>query len=114
VACWRFMLDHYYHWYPPKEECVPEFVRDFRQGHQLLRVRPMLRDAPVLTGLWGGLRLRDPLVPITGHSIPEVKYGRWHMLDADARGCTARPTAGLPRWRNSPATPAAHRHQGEV
>jgi hypothetical protein len=87
VACWRFMLDHYYHWYPPKEECVPEFVRDFAKAVNSYGFGPCFVNAPVLTDLWEACGFETRSYTITGHSIPEVKYGgAWHMLDADARG----------------------------
>ncbi|HOX07764.1 MAG TPA: hypothetical protein PK280_15295 [Planctomycetota bacterium] len=87
VACWRFMLDHYYHWYPPKEECVPEYVRDFAKAINSYGFGPCFVNAPVLTDLWEAAGFETRSYTITGHSIPEVKYGgAWHMLDADARG----------------------------
>ncbi len=87
VACWRFMLDHYYHWYPPKEECVPEYVRDFAKAINSYGFGPCFVNAPVLTDLWEACGFETRSYTITGHSIPEVKYGgAWHMLDADARG----------------------------
>jgi hypothetical protein len=81
------MLDHYYHWYPPKEECVPEFVRDFAKAVNSYGFGPCFVNAPVLTDLWEACGFETRSYTITGHSIPEVKYGgAWHMLDADARG----------------------------
>ena len=69
VACWRFMLDHYYHWYPPKEECVPEFVRDFANAINSYGFGPCFVNAPVLTDLWEAAGLETRSWTITGHSI---------------------------------------------
>lgn len=86
VACWRFMLDHFYHWYPPYEDTSPEPVRDFAKAMNSYGFGPCFANAPVLTDLWEAAGLRTRSWTITGHSIPEVFYGgAWHMLDADAR-----------------------------
>lgn len=86
VACWKFMLGHFYHWYPPKEENVPEQVRDFAKAINSYGFGPCFLNAPVLSALWEAAGLETRSWTITGHSIPEVKYGgAWHMLDGDAR-----------------------------
>lgn len=86
VACWAFMLDHYYHWYPPREENVPTDVRDFAKAVNSYGFGPCFVNAPVLSALWVAAGFETRCWTITGHSIPEVNYGgAWHMLDADAR-----------------------------
>jgi len=86
IACWRFMLDHFYHWYPPREPDVGKDVRDFAKMINSYGFAPCFVNAPVLTALWEAAGFETRSWTITGHSIPEVKYGgAWHMLDADAR-----------------------------
>jgi len=86
VACWTFMLDHYYHWYPPREDNVPTDVRDFAKAINSYGFGPCFVNAPVLSALWVAAGLETRCWTITGHSIPEVRYGgAWHMLDGDAR-----------------------------
>jgi hypothetical protein len=86
VACWRFMLGHYYHWYPPYEDNAFEPVRDFAKAVNSYGYGPCFVNAPVLTALWEAAGFKTRSWTITGHSIPEVFYGgAWHMLDADAR-----------------------------
>ena len=86
VACWRFMLDHFYHWTPPREPDTSPDVRDFAKAINTYGYGPCFVAAPVLSALWEAAGLETRSWTITGHSIPEVKYGgAWHMLDADAR-----------------------------
>ncbi|MCX7591452.1 MAG: hypothetical protein N2255_07475 [Kiritimatiellae bacterium] len=86
VACWRFMLDHYYHWYPPREDDVYQDVRDFAKNLNSYGFGPCFVNAPVLTALWEAAGYETRCWTINGHTIPEVRYGgAWHMLDADAR-----------------------------
>ncbi|MDD4891097.1 MAG: hypothetical protein PHU85_14340, partial [Phycisphaerae bacterium] len=86
IACWKFMLDHFYHWFPPNEECEGEPVRDFAKAINSYGFSPCFGNAPVLTDLWEACGFKTRSWTITGHSIPEVFYGdAWHMLDADAR-----------------------------
>ena len=85
-ACWRFMLGHFYHWYPPYEDNAYEPVRDFAKAVNSYGYGPCFTNAPVLTDLWVAAGFETRSWTITGHSIPEVFYdGAWHMLDADAR-----------------------------
>jgi len=86
IACWRFMLDHFYHWFPPVEDNSAEPVRDFAKAINSYGYSPCFGNAPVLTDLWEACGFKTRSWTITGHSIPEVFYGNaWHMLDADAR-----------------------------
>jgi hypothetical protein len=86
IACWRFMLDHYYHWFPPREAGSSEPVRDFAKAINSYGYGPCFLNAPVLTALWEAAGLKTRGYTITGHAVPEVFYdGAWHMLDADAR-----------------------------
>ncbi|MFW6158677.1 MAG: hypothetical protein ACOC8E_04900 [Planctomycetota bacterium] len=85
-ACWRFMLDHFYHWWPPKEKDAGGDVRDFAKAINSYGFGPCFVNAPVLTALWEAAGYETRSYTVTGHSIPEVKYGgEWHMLDGDAR-----------------------------
>jgi len=87
VACWKFMLDHFYHWTPVRE---PDSTKDTWDVAKLINsygYGPCFVNAPVLSGLWTACGFETRCWTITGHSIPEVKYGgAWHMLDGDARG----------------------------
>ena len=86
IACWKFMLDHFYHWFPPYEDTSSEPVRDFAKAINSYGFSPCFGNAPVLTDLWEAAGFKTHSWTITGHSIPEVFYGgAWHMLDADAR-----------------------------
>lgn len=86
IACWRFMIDHYYHWFPPYEESSPEPVRDLAKAINSYGFGPCFQNAPVLTALWEAAGFKTRGWTITGHAIPEVFYdGAWHMLDADAQ-----------------------------
>ncbi len=86
IACWQFMLDHFYHWFPPQEDSSPEPVRDFAKAINSYGFSPCFGNAPVLTDLWEAAGFKTRSWTITGHAIPEVFYdGAWHMLDADAR-----------------------------
>jgi hypothetical protein len=86
IACWKFMLDHYYHWTPAKEIDVSGDVRDFAKAINSYGYGPCFQNAPVLTALWEACGFRTRCWTITGHTIPEVEYGgAWHLLDADAR-----------------------------
>ena len=92
IACWRFMLDHHYHWYPPKEEDAYQDVRDFAKSVNSYGFGPCFVNAPVLTALWEAAGYETRCWTINGHTIPEVKYGgAWHMLDADARAWHRKP-----------------------
>ncbi|MFO7899007.1 MAG: hypothetical protein R6V58_08100 [Planctomycetota bacterium] len=85
-ACWRFMLDHFYHWWPAKEKDAGGDVRDFAKALNSYGFGPCFVNAPVLTALWEAAGYETRSYTVTGHSIPEVKYGGgWHMLDGDAR-----------------------------
>lgn len=86
LACWRFMLDHFYHWHPPQEESVPGEVRDFAKAVNSYGYGPCFVNTPVLAALWQSAGLESRAWRLGGHTVPEVRYGgRWHMLDADAR-----------------------------
>jgi hypothetical protein len=86
LACWQFMLDHYYHWYPPREPDTGGDVRDFAKALNSYGFGPCFQNAPVLTALWEAAGFETRGYTVTGHAIPEVKYGgAWHMIDADAR-----------------------------
>ncbi len=92
VACWRFMLDHYYHWYPPREPDTGGDVRDFAKAVNSYGFGPCFQNAPVLTALWEAVGYKTRSYTVTGHSIPEVEYGgAWHMIDADARAWHRKP-----------------------
>ncbi|MHC4917178.1 MAG: hypothetical protein ACYTGB_16990, partial [Planctomycetota bacterium] len=87
VACWKFMLGHYYHWTPAKEIDVSTDVRDFAKAINTYGYGPCFQNSPVLTALWEACGFETRCWTVTGHAIAEVKYGgKWHMLDADARG----------------------------
>lgn len=87
VACWKFMLEHFYHWTPVREPDTAGDVRDFAKSINSYGYGPCFQAAPVLTALWEALGYETRNWTITGHAIPEVKYGgKWHMIDADARG----------------------------
>ncbi len=87
LACWRFMLDHYYHWWPPDEADGGGNVRDFAKAINSYGFGPCFVAAPVQTALWDAAGLRTRCWTITGHTIPEVFYGgAWHLIDPDARG----------------------------
>lgn len=86
VACWKFMLDHFYHWTPPREPDTGGDVRDFAKAINSYGYGPCFVTAPVLSALWEAAGYQTRSWTITGHSIPELSYGgTWHMLDADAR-----------------------------
>jgi hypothetical protein len=96
VACWRFMLDHYYHWNAPKEPEVFQEVRDFAKEINSYGFGPCYVNAPVVTALWEACGFETRCWTITGHTIPEVKYGgAWHLLDADARGWHRKADGGI-------------------
>jgi hypothetical protein len=86
IACWQFMLNHFYHWFPPIEDTSTEPVRDFAKAINSYGFSPCFGNAPVLTDLWEAAGFKTRSWTISGHSIPEVFYGNaWHMIDADAR-----------------------------
>jgi hypothetical protein len=86
VACWRFMLDHFYHWYNFKSPDSFTDERDFARMINSYGYGPCFVVAPVQTALWEAAGLRTRCWTITGHTIPEVYYGgAWHLLDPDAR-----------------------------
>jgi len=86
IACWRFMLDHYYHWTPSNEPDVPKNVRDFTKAINSYGYGPCFQSAPVMSALWEACGFSTRNWTISGHSIAEVKYGgAWHMLDADTQ-----------------------------
>ena len=86
IACWQFMLNHFYHWFPPVEDTSSEPVRDFAKAINSYGFSPCFGNAPVLTDLWDAAGFKTRSWTITGHSIPEVFYGgAWHMLGGDAR-----------------------------
>ena len=86
IACWRFMLDHFYHFYPPREPDTAGDSRDFQKAINSYGFGPCFYNAPVLTALWDAAGFKHRSWTVTGHSIPEVFYDdAWHMIDADAR-----------------------------
>ncbi|MCG3179071.1 MAG: hypothetical protein BIFFINMI_01402 [Phycisphaerae bacterium] len=86
-ACWEFMLDHFYHWWPPDEADAGGNVRDFAKAINSYGFGPCFVCAPVETDLWAAAGYKTRCWTITGHTIPEIFYGdAWHMLDADGRG----------------------------
>ncbi len=87
LACWRFMLDHFYHWHPPQEDSVPGEVHDFAKAMNSYGYGPCFVNTPVLCALWESAGFESRAWRLSGHTVPEVRYnGAWHMLDADARG----------------------------
>jgi hypothetical protein len=87
IACWQFMLDHFYHWTPPKEPDTAGDVRDFAKTINTYGYSPCFGNSPVLSALWEACGFPTRCYTLSGHAIAEVKYGgTWHMLDADARG----------------------------
>ena len=92
VACWKFMLDHFYHWYPPREPDTGGDVRDFAKAINSYGFGPCFQNAPVLTALWEAAGFKTGGYTVTGHAIPQVWYGgAWHMIDADARAWHRKP-----------------------
>ena len=74
VACWRFMLDHFYHFYPPREPDTAGDSRDFQKAINSYGFGPCFYNAPVLTALWEAAGFKHRSWTVTGHSIPEVFY----------------------------------------
>jgi hypothetical protein len=96
VACWKFMLEHYYHWTPAVEPDVPSQVRDFAKAINSYGYGPCFQNAPVISALWEACGFPTRNWTIGGHTIPEVKYGgKWHMIDADGRGYSKKADGGI-------------------
>ncbi len=86
IACWKFMLKHYYHWTPAVEPDVLHQVRDFAKAINSYGYGPCFQNAPVVSALWEACGFETRNWTIGGHTMPEVKFGgQWHMIDADAR-----------------------------
>lgn len=107
VACWRFMLDHFYHWHPPQEKDVPADVRDFAKLINSYGYGPCFVNAPALTALWQGAGFETRSWYLGRHTVAEVRYdGAWHMLDADARGWSRKPDGQIASVMDLAAEPA--------
>lgn len=107
LACWRFMLDHFYHWHPPQEKDVPTDVRDFAKAINSYGYGPCFVNAPILTALWESAGFKSRSWDLSGHTVSEVYYGdTWHMLDADARAWSRKTNGQIASVMDLAADPS--------
>jgi len=72
VACWKFMLDHYYHWTPAREPDTPGDVRDFAKAINTYGYGPCFQNAPVISALWEALGYETRNWTIGGLSLIHI------------------------------------------